>query len=123
MAEPKTREEYDTAYRANTKVSGFGLGTSVHYPCPFCAAPDWVVTRILDMEQTFQRPHACSTCSRAARLVIKRPAPADAITFHLVQTAGPDPAPYLAGLCVREGDGKQAPVIGALAKPERPRGN
>lgn len=118
-ADHPTKEAYEAAYKANTRLSGSGLDTTVHYPCPFCAAPDWAATRILDMEKVLQEPHECAACGRTARLLIRRRAPITAITFQLVQVSGPDPAPYLVGLAGREGDGKEPPVMGALPVPEK----
>lgn len=45
---PQSLDEYNHRYSQNFRVTGFGLDVTNHFPCPFCAAPDWYVVKLLD---------------------------------------------------------------------------
>lgn len=91
--DPATREAYDAKAKANTKMSGFGLDTAMHMPCPFCAAPDFLVYRIVDVETALSAPRVCATCKRGSKAVFTRGA--GGVSFEFVQTEGPDGPAYL----------------------------
>ena len=94
MREPDSQMEYEARFAKNQRVDGFGIeGVRVHVPCPFCAAPDWVVHGILEAERAYSRGAACAACGRAARVVFTPIAGGKALTF--VQTAGGDPPPWV----------------------------
>lgn len=100
MTEPATKEEYERRYMENYRVEGYGIeGVTNHFPCPFCAAPDWHVVRIIDFgvppgEGTYHsKPIECQACGRSARYASQRTG--GGVTMGMVQTAGPDPAPWV----------------------------
>ncbi len=93
MADPKDAAAYNVRFGQSQKLSGFGpFGTKSHVPCPFCAAPDWLVFRIIDTEKAMERGAVCGECKRGARAVTTRTA--HGLSFHLVQTEGPDAPSY-----------------------------
>jgi hypothetical protein len=93
MSEPATVEEYAERYHASWRVSGYGIeGVTNHFPCPFCAAPDWLVVRVIDFEQTTD-PIECSECGRSARHVFDRGD--GGVLMSVVQTDGPDPPEWV----------------------------
>jgi hypothetical protein len=63
---PESFEEYNALYLKNTEITGFGFDVTQHFPCPCCAAPDWLVVRLLD----FQQDHiaTCRVCKRTVQL-------------------------------------------------------
>lgn len=94
--EPVSRQEYELRYMDNYKITGFGLdGTTNHFPCPFCAHPEWKVVRVIDFGVPekpgvyHSDPYECECCGRAARYVTTREA-GGALTTRVEQTAGPD---------------------------------
>jgi hypothetical protein len=113
-ADASTREEYEARFHAAQKVSGRGINTTQHFPCPFCAAPDWLVTQILLLGTSGTKSRPCASCGRSARFEFTRTP--SSITFRLVQTAGDDPAPYLAGMSRREGEGAVDPPLGGISR-------
>lgn len=91
---PKTGQEFTERFVANQHISGHGLtGTTMHLPCPFCAAPDFMVFLVVNTEEELQEEHACSECKRSGRNIITISATQKAIEF--VQTDGPPPPAYL----------------------------
>lgn len=92
MTDPATIEEYNARHRANLRFEGFGLEAISHLPCPFCAAPDFMVFKLLDSTSAFEAGATCGECGRSMRAVIRR---GRDITMDIVQTGGPDPAPCM----------------------------
>lgn len=85
-------EEFAMRYHANYRTDGHGIGqTTVHMPCPFCAAPDWMNYRIADGLP--DGDHRCDGCGRTARIVCHRGS--TTTNLELVQTGGGDPPVWL----------------------------
>ena len=93
MAEPTSMEEYAARFHANEKMEGFGFDVSVHMPCPFCAAPGWLVYRVIEVEQAIARPSLCRECGRSARALVRREQ--DSVEFEMVQIGGPEQPEWL----------------------------
>lgn len=92
MALPTSKEEYFKRFYENQRVEGFGLDTSMVYPCPFCAAPDWAKNKIIEMEEVMARAHHCGECGRSAKMIFDRSA--NGVSFEVVQCGGPDQADW-----------------------------
>jgi hypothetical protein len=91
---PTSKDEYDQRFYKNHLVSGSGLNTTVHMPCPFCAAPDWSVFPVLETEEVMKGPGAtCKECGRSAKFVFTQTA--NSKSFELVQTGGDAPPSWL----------------------------
>lgn len=93
MAEPTSEKEYNERCIANARTSGFGLDVTQHFPCPFCSAPEWLAVKILQFEQVAAEAHLCGECGRSGKILFKRSE--NSTSFEFVQTAGPDPAPWV----------------------------
>ena len=94
MTEPASAQEYTQRFHANQRITGFGIdGVRMHVPCPFCAAPDWLVHGILETETAMQRDTICQECGRSARALMQRDA--RGVQFEFVQTGGPDQPDWL----------------------------
>jgi len=93
MADPATREDYDRLAKANQRIEGFGLDTTMHLPCPFCAAPDFMVYKVLEVQQRLEAGAGCRSCGRSLRAQFKPDQPGT--VFEFVQTGGPDAPDYL----------------------------
>jgi hypothetical protein len=105
MGQPTSREEYEERFHANQKITGFGLDTTMHMPCPFCAAPDFMVYRVIDTETApdfmvyrvidtetaLVEGAVCSECKRGAAIEFSVNTPSNK-QFEMVQTSG-EPAP------------------------------
>lgn len=91
---PKTYEEYLERTHKNTVISGFGLDTATEYPCPFCAAPHWAKTKLMETDKTLAQPHKCEECGRSAKFVFGEENDGATTTFELVQTGGDDQPDY-----------------------------
>lgn len=92
-AAPQTKEEYELRYNAAWEVSGYGIeSVTNHFPCPFCAAKDWHVVRLIDFGDTTE-PIPCEECGRSARFLVARDR--GAVHMGLVQTAGADPPSWV----------------------------
>lgn len=90
---PTTREEYEKRFFENNKFSGFGTNTTVHMPCPFCAAPDWLTYRVIDSQTGLAKGAVCAECGRSAKGLVERDQ--SGIRLEIVQTGGLDPPPWL----------------------------
>jgi hypothetical protein len=94
MAEPLNALEYLKRFHENQKIDGYGIGNvHVHVPCPFCAAADFVVHEMLEVEVAMQKGAVCKECGRGARAVFERRP--GMISFEFVQTVGPDQPEWL----------------------------
>lgn len=94
MTEPANEQEYLKLYQQNHKIDGFGIGNVYnHFPCPFCAAPDWMVTELLQVEAEMQKDHICKNCGRSAKAIVTRTS--KGVSFEVVQTGGDDPPDWL----------------------------
>jgi hypothetical protein len=94
MTHPPTRAEYDRRFAANQRLEGYGIGNvTQHMPCPFCAAPDFMVHHILDVEEVMSLGATCQECGRSLKAIFTRSE--GTVHFELVQTGGDDAPDYL----------------------------
>src|SRR5215211_8739361 len=89
MAPPTSPDQYNQRFKESHRLSGEGLGTVQHMPCPFCAAPDFVAFKILEMEPVMSKGATCGECGRSVKAIYTRTP--ETTTFELVQTGGDDP--------------------------------
>lgn len=94
MSRPNSQEELEQRFAANQKISGHGLDTTMHLPCPFCAAPDFIVYKILDSEDALVNGAKCGECGRGAAIEFSVNTPSNK-QFELVQTEGDDQPDWL----------------------------
>lgn len=90
---PASLEDYNQRFYENQRVSGQGLETRTHIPCPFCASEDFLSPRILDTESAMERGATCSVCGRSARAIFTRSP--GTVSFEIVQTGGEDQPDWL----------------------------
>lgn len=88
-----TQEEYEKRFHENAQVTGEGLETTMHMPCPFCAAADFLVHHIIDTENAYEGGAVCGECGRGAKAIFTRSE--GNTTFEFVQTMGDDPPDFL----------------------------
>lgn len=93
MAHPTSSEEYLARFHASQRIDGFGAGTTVHVPCPFCAAPDFASWKILEVEKGMREPGTCKECKRSCKTIFHHTT--DGVSFEIVQTGGPDQPEWL----------------------------
>ena len=84
-----TKEEYLERVNKNQKITGYGIDTTMHLPCPFCGAPDFTVYKVLEAQDAMKKESICSECKRGARAIFHNSH--GGIEFEVVQTVGPDP--------------------------------
>jgi hypothetical protein len=89
---PESKLEYEERLTHNTDLSGFGFDTSVHMPCPFCAAPDFLIYKVLEVASAFQQDTTCAHCKRTVRGALHTTP--NTATMRLFQVAGDDPPPW-----------------------------
>lgn len=87
--QPTNKDEYLARFYANQGAEGWGLETASVIPCPFCAAPRWMVAKILEIEEAMQRSHHCGECGRSAKSILTHHH-GGGKSFEVVQTGGPD---------------------------------
>lgn len=92
---PTSMDEYNAMFAQNSYVDGFGPEVASHVACPFCAAPNFMTLKPMEMalsdDLTFEG--ICEECGRSGRSVMKRDASGSAMNFE--QTGGDDPPPWL----------------------------
>jgi hypothetical protein len=93
MNDPQSKTIYDLTFKQNQKLTGVGSRTTCHLPCPFCAAPDWMVYSVVDALAAFERGAVCEHCHRGARALVARVA--GGVSYKFVQTCGAAPPSYL----------------------------
>lgn len=96
MAEtdPASQEAYNHKFAKHQTVSGSGFSTATHFPCPFCAEPDWKIATIMEVEQVLSQNTVCQGCGRTARYVYQ-PVPAGGTLMTLVQTGASSPPVWM----------------------------
>jgi hypothetical protein len=102
MGQPKSMQEYTERFHANQKITGYGIDTTMHMPCPFCAAPEWMVYRIIDSETAMVEGAVCSECNRGAAMEFQVNTPSNK-QFEVVQTAGEPQPDWLQPMMRRRG--------------------
>ena len=93
MPDPKTRHEYERLAHVNMGMSGFGVDTISHMPCPGCCARDFMTFKVVDTEKALSEATVCSNCKRGFKMVLNRSP--GSVSFRVVQTEGPDLPDYL----------------------------
>lgn len=92
MCTPTTKEEYERRFVANQRIEGRGVnGITFRTPCPACAAPDFLVHKLVEVERAWEEGAVCVECGRGFRGQFSRPAgPYAGVRFTIVQTRGDD---------------------------------
>jgi hypothetical protein len=91
---PTNLSEYNRRFALNQEITGFGItGVEQHTPCPFCAAPDFMVHKILETEEAFSKGAECRECGRSAKALFDRST--GGVRFEIVQTGGPEQPDWL----------------------------
>lgn len=97
MTDASSLEELFAKTMKNTGFEGFGLGTIMKIPCPFCGEPGFITAKVTAIEEALTSGGFCSGCGRGAKMVLGAipGAPnsvrlADGKSFEIVQTTGPD---------------------------------
>lgn len=65
-----TKAEYENRFHANQNITGHGLETTCHMPCPFCAAPDFMIYRVLEVNEAIQKGAVCKECKRGMKGIV-----------------------------------------------------
>jgi hypothetical protein len=92
--EPKSLEEFDRRFAANTRFEGSGMETTMCLPCPFCAAADFVKFALLDMSEIVKLEQVCKECDRGCQLEMKAIAHGG-VRWEFVLTQGEDIPEFL----------------------------
>lgn len=106
MADPKTAEEYNQKFQANTRYTGVGLDTMIHTPCPFCAEPDFMNYKFMEVKEVMKKGATCKHCGRSVGVVFHVDQPGN-VQFEFVLTGGDDPPEYMA--TIRRMEAKDVP--------------
>lgn len=93
MTDPATLDEYNNRFYANSRVDGFGAETTMHSPCPFCAAPGWVSATAIGTEKAMRTGAVCKECGRGAKVIFTHEP--GSVSIEFVQTGGSSPPDYL----------------------------
>lgn len=93
MSQPTNADEFNARYNRNLHYENTGLQTTTHIPCPFCAAPDFMVFRVLRTTEAMELGGTCRECGRSSRSEVTRK-PGE-VSFEIVQTGGADPPDYM----------------------------
>jgi len=93
IVEPTDMLEYLRRFKANEQISGRGLETTVHQPCPFCASPNFWVYRLIDVRTVLGNEFVCVNCQRGARVLFVNTEGFS--KFEIIQTTGPDQPAWL----------------------------
>jgi len=91
MADPQSREEYDELFHKNSKITGVGVETAQHMPCPWCCEPDFVIMKpwtMANWPNQHQFTATCEHCDRTLGFDFQRTDGGSEMAMS--QTAGPD---------------------------------
>jgi hypothetical protein len=90
MSGPTNMAEYFALFEANQRIAGFGFELIMHVPCPFCAAPYFLSSRIVTAQADWSKGGTCKVCARSAKAIFHGNG-----KWEIVQTGGPDAPPWL----------------------------
>jgi hypothetical protein len=93
MKPPTNMDEFHLRSESNNALTGRGYETTRHVPCPFCAAPDWMVFKVLETQESIVKGATCLECGRTARASLRRYE--GGFELELVQTGGDDQPEWL----------------------------
>lgn len=77
----------------NVEITGNGIETTMHMPCFYCGAKDFMVYRIVDSETAMNTGELCKECGRGMRMPVE-PDPAGGKSIRFLQTTGAEPEPW-----------------------------
>lgn len=83
-------QEYSALFLANQRIEGVGFEVTMHVPCPFCAAPDFLASGIATAQSDWARGGTCPACGRSAKTLFQGNG-----NWEIVQTGGPEPPEWL----------------------------
>jgi predicted RNA-binding Zn-ribbon protein involved in translation (DUF1610 family) len=89
-----TREEFERKYKANHLITGYESDVKVHAPCPFCAAPEFLVWRVLECREVLAAGGVCPECGRGCKAIF-RDTFGGGVEMEFVQTSGEPSPDYL----------------------------
>lgn len=90
---PTSVDEYNILFKQSYHLEGSGSLTRVHFPCYLCAAPDFLVCRLLDLQDEMQGEHKCLACQRTVQAIVTEHL--GARTVRLILVDGPEAAPWM----------------------------
>jgi hypothetical protein len=90
---PETHDEYILLFHAHQRLSGRGFDTTVHMPCPFCAAADWNVYRVVDARDALAGERFCAGCKRTTLGTVTKIH--DEVHYEMVLLEGDDPPAWM----------------------------
>jgi hypothetical protein len=94
VSSPINMMQYLTRFKKNERISGFGIEkATVHMPCPFCAATDFLVYRIIDVHEALAKGATCKECKRS--LGADQVGREGCVTVSFYQSGGPDQPEWL----------------------------
>lgn len=93
MTEPQSKLAFEARFHENERIEGYGSDTTMIVPCPFCAAPDFMRWKILQMEETLSAGATCAECGRSCKGIFEHRR--DSVHFEMVQTGGSEPAEWI----------------------------
>jgi len=88
-----TEAEYLERFAAAYRMSGAGFETTMHVPCPFCAAPDNITYKVLEVAAALSDGATCEECGRSWRAIATLQG--GNVRFEVVQTGGDDGPDFL----------------------------
>lgn len=94
MPQPESLTDYLKRFAQNEGAESTGVETKSLMPCPFCAAANWAVFRVLEVKQELAKERGCSECGRTAKALFQESG-AGGIAFEMVQVGGPEQPDWL----------------------------
>jgi hypothetical protein len=94
MSECTSLNDYEAKYKRNATITGTGMSTSMHVPCPFCAERDFMIHRIVDTRLAYIAGAICDHCGRGCRALYKDTGHGG-MSMEFVQTTGIDPPSFV----------------------------
>lgn len=95
MTDPANLDAYLKRFRLAEMITGHGVGNVfMHAPCPFCAAPEWLVFEVLAVREAMSVGAKCKECGRSAKAIFLD-GKDGGVAFEIVQMGGIDPPEYL----------------------------
>ena len=97
-ASPASMQDLRDRIARHYSLEGAGLSVTQHVPCPFCGAPEFMVSALPEVSHVYQEGAICRECSRGMRVRIESVHDTDgamlAQSMSFEQTVGPEQAEW-----------------------------
>lgn len=70
MSECTSLEDFRKKQKNNLHMEGIGKDTTIYIPCPYCAEPEFIVTKMTESGPKWLAGAVCASCGRGMQSLV-----------------------------------------------------